>query len=186
MLTGPKDALYMTPDMLADIRARRTKVAQLEDARVERAPERVRGGSEKKEDGEPTLIEKIRDQGMQAFIEEMKEKKKEEMRQKILMEMGLSEETLSKMSPEARAEIEKIIAAEIKKRMQAENELDRQQKGQVGPGLAERNTFDPGQDGVQAMAKIDGAGVGLGPLLALQEADLQDNEGQTVKDRDDG
>ncbi|HEY9081362.1 hypothetical protein [Magnetovibrio sp.] len=125
--------------------------------------------------GEKSLVDEIREKGFRTYAEEMEEKKKEELRQKILSEMGLNEESLAKMSPEQRAQIEDMINAEIVKRMAAEAELKRMEKGL--PSL---------QADASGMARIDGAGVGLGPLLALQEAELQ-AEGKTPdKDEDAG
>ena len=186
MLTGPKNTLFSSVAMVT--RTRPDQAAPMPDASVEteKVPERIRGGSEKKEDTEPTLIETIRDQGLQAYIEAMQEQKKKDLREKILREMGLSEDALQNMSPEVRSEIENIINREIAKRMQAEGELERQQKGQVGPDATAESGSVMGYDGQPAFAQIDGAGVGLGPLLALQEADLQDQPASHSRDKDDG
>lgn len=119
---------------------------------------------------EKSLIDEIREKGFVAYTQEIEEKKKEELRAKILGEMGLSEEALEKMSPEQRAEIEKLINAEILKRMTAENELKRMEKGLPSNQMS--------------ITQIDSAGVGLGPLLALQEADLE-AEGKRPQ-RDEG
>jgi len=121
---------------------------------------------------EKTLIDEIREKGFVAYTQEIEEKKKEELRAKILGEMGLSEEALEKMSPEQRAEIEKMINAEILKRMTAEDELKRMEKGLPGNQMS--------------IAQIDNAGVGLGPLLALQEADFQAEGKSPEKDEDAG
>lgn len=126
--------------------------------------------AQKPDEEPPTLVEEIREKGFQAYAEELKEKKKEELRAKILGEMGLSEEDLQKMSPELRGQIEKMIAAEIVKRMTAEGELKRQENGMQG---LQKGTKP--QTGQHPMALIDSAGVGLGPLLALQEIDAAKN-----------
>ncbi|OEJ67499.1 hypothetical protein BEN30_08635 [Magnetovibrio blakemorei] len=122
------------------------------------------------EEEKKTLVEEIREKGFQAYAEELKEKKKEELRAKILGEMGLSEEDLQSMSPEMRGQIEKMIANEIVKRMTAEGELKRQENGMQG---LQKGTKP--QTGQPTMALIDNAGVGLGPLLALQEIDAAKN-----------
>lgn len=62
---------------------------------------------------------RILEKGFRAWAEEEQEKKLEELRKKILEKMGLSEEDLSNMSPEQRAAIEDIVAAEIRKRLEA-------------------------------------------------------------------
>jgi hypothetical protein len=126
--------------------------------------------AQKPDEEPPTLVEEIREKGFQAYAEELKEKKKEELRAKILGEMGLSEEDLQGMSAELRGQIEKMIAAEIVKRMTAEGELNRQENGEQGLATGVKP-----QTGQPAMALIDNAGVGLGPLLALQEIDAAKN-----------
>jgi len=121
---------------------------------------------------EISLIDDIREKGFVTYTQEIKEKKKEELRAKILGEMGLSEDALAKMSPDQRAEIEKMINAEILKRMTAEDELKRMGKGLPGDQMS--------------IAQIDSAGVGLGPLLALQEADQQgEGKSTTSNERDE-
>ena len=121
---------------------------------------------------EIALVDEIRDKGFVAYAKEIEEKKKEELRAKILGEMGLSEDVLEKISPEQRAEIEKMINAEILKRMTAEAELKRLEKGLPSDQMG--------------IAQIDNAGVGLGPLLALQEADLQVEGKAPDQDEDAG
>jgi len=111
-----------------------------------------------------TLLEEVRDKGLGTYVDELKEKKKEELRQKILTEMGLSEEALANMSPEQRAQIEKMVNEEVRKRMTAEAELNKNEQDPYG---LVNNVSTVSNQPVQA--KIDGAGVGLGPLLALQE-----------------
>lgn len=88
--------------------------------------------------------------------------------------MGLNEEALAKLSPEARAQIEKMIAAEIRKRMTAEAEVSKQQEGQEGQ-FSLHSSSDLLNDQT-TMAQIDDAGVGIGPLLALQEIERQAEE----------
>jgi len=128
--------------------------------------------SNPEETTEKALIDEVRDKGFRQYVDDLEEKKKEDLRKKILAAMGLTEADLAKMPSEQRAEIEKMIKAEILKRMTAETELKRLEKG-----------LPIDQMGI---AQIDNAGVGLGPLLALQEADLQ-AEGKTPdKDEDAG
>jgi len=111
-----------------------------------------------------TQLEEIRDKGFGAYVDELKARKKEELRAKILGEMKLTEEALSKMSPENRAQIEKMISAEIVKRSTAESQLDQNNKSPLSRHSANQpQSIDPSN------IKIDAAGVGLGPLLALQE-----------------
>jgi len=128
--------------------------------------------SNPEETTEKALVDEVRDKGFIAYTQELAEKKKEELRAKILGEMGLSEESLAKMSPEQRAQIEKIINVEILKRMTAEDELKRLEKGLSTDQMS--------------IAQIDSAGVGLGPLLALQEADLRADGKAPDQDEDAG
>jgi len=58
------------------------------------------------------------------FFEEIQEKRMEELREEILEEMGLTEEMLEKMDPEARGRIENIIAKEIQKRIMVQSAMD--------------------------------------------------------------
>lgn len=116
---------------------------------------------------EKTLLEEIREKGFGTYLEELQEKKKEELRAKILGEMGLTEEDLTNMSPEQRAQIEKIVENELQKRMTAEAELNKDDKTKIG--LHNVNVLQPN-------AKIDSAGIGLGPLLALQEIEQNSDQ----------
>lgn len=69
-------------------------------------------------------LEEIKDKGFGTYTEELRAKKLEELREKILASMGLSEDDLENMSPEQRNNIEKIVALEIQKRLAAEDALD--------------------------------------------------------------
>jgi len=120
---------------------------------------------------EKPLVDEIREKGFQAYAEEIAEKKKEELREKILGAMGLDEEKLASMPPELRAQIERMVSAEMLKRMSADGELNRQQNG-----LAEGSSVEAVRATSPAHAQVDGVGVGIGPLLALQEIDRQDDE----------
>ena len=57
------------------------------------------------------------------FFRELQEKKMEELREKILEEMGLTEEALAKMAPEQRSRVERIIAREITQRLAAQSAM---------------------------------------------------------------
>jgi len=69
-------------------------------------------------------VKTLKKDGFTGFFKKLQEEKMKELREKILEEMGLSEEDLSKMPPEQRAAIEKTIAQEIAKRMSAESALE--------------------------------------------------------------
>ena len=66
-------------------------------------------------------ISYIKEHGMQAYVEEAHDRKIEELREKILKLMGITEEDLSAMSDEQRAAIEQIVNNEVKKRLAAES-----------------------------------------------------------------
>ncbi len=69
-------------------------------------------------------VKTLKKDGFTGFFKKLQEEKMKELREKILEEMGLSEEDLSKMPPEQRAAIEKMIAQEIANRMSAESALE--------------------------------------------------------------
>ncbi|MEQ8319749.1 MAG: hypothetical protein RH946_05750 [Rhodospirillales bacterium] len=69
-------------------------------------------------------LDEIRDKGFGSYTEELRAKKLEELREKILASMGLSEDDLENMSPEQRNNIEKMVALEIQKRLAAEVALE--------------------------------------------------------------
>jgi len=127
---------------------------------------------------EKSLIEQINEKGFGSYMDELQARKKEELRKKILGEMGLSEELLSKMSPKQRAAVEKIVNAEMNKRMTAEAELDQQNKNALS-----MHTNPTQQNQMTATAKIDSSGVGIGPLLALQEINQQTTVTDGKKDQ---
>ncbi|PCI42498.1 MAG: hypothetical protein COB46_00495 [Rhodospirillaceae bacterium] len=125
-------------------------------------------GKELKDANEQTLIEDIREKGFGAYLEDMQEQKKKDRRDKILKAMGLTEDDLANMSPEQRLLIEKIIADDIKKRVMANAAINEDDKTKLS-----LTTLQPNQT---ASAKIDTAGIGLGPLLALQEIEQNSDQ----------
>ncbi len=72
------------------------------------------------EDVEPTVIDEMREKGFQAYVAEIQARKMEELREKILEAMGLSEEQLEEMPAEQRGQIETMVAEEIRRRMMAQ------------------------------------------------------------------
>lgn len=73
-------------------------------------------------------VNTLKKDGFTGFFKKMQEEKMKELREKILEEMGLTEEALSKMPPEQRASIEKMIAKEMRLRMSAESALKDEKK----------------------------------------------------------
>lgn len=137
-------------------------------------------------DAPKTNYEKIVEVGFSQFVADLEEEKLKKLREKILGAMGLSEEALAKMSPDQREVIEKMIAAEIKRRIEG---------GAVMNGSPNEDKIAPGQDpggenlasgGMSIGNVVDGGTLtkggdisqGLGPLLALQ--DINESDAQTA------
>ncbi len=76
---------------------------------------------EKSKNDNTAEIENIREHGMRAYAEEMHKKKMEELREKLLEKMGLSEAELENMPPEQRKTIEDMIEREIAARTAIES-----------------------------------------------------------------
>lgn len=119
-------------------------------------------------------LEEIRDKGFGAYAEEINEKKLEELREKILASMGLSEGDLENMSPEQRNQIEKMIAQEIEKRLAAEDALDGDKTG-----------TNAAADGLADQLRAAPNGLGAGVLL-MQQVDPEHAAEQTAdQEKDD-
>ena len=114
------------------------------------------------------LIDEIREKGFSVFLEEMQEKKREELREKILRSMGFSEDDLQKMPVEQRAQIEKMINQEIIERMVANAEMN----GKTNVVLAQKSSVNV-EIAQVSMTTTMLSGAGMGPLLALQEAEAE-------------
>ncbi len=101
----------------------------------------------------------IRKKGFGNYVEDIHKKKQEELREKILRAMGLTEEQLAELPPERRRNIEKMISEEIQKQMAAETSQDN------GEGAKWAGTNEPGDISQQALALRTGMG---GAALAMQ------------------
>lgn len=126
-------------------------------------------------------VERIKEIGFSQWAEELREQKLEEMRQEILASMGLTEEKLAAMDPDARAAIEDAIQQRINERMAAASA----EGDATGPG-GDRASFAAAQNPVQQIAAAamvignapggpGGNGAAIGPaamtvLLDAQEA----------------
>ncbi len=120
-----------------------------------------------------TDLDIVREKGFTAYAKEVEERKREELREKILNRMGLSEEDLEKMPAEQRAAIEDLIAQEIQRRMQASAELENDKPGLLGdaPDLA------------RDISDTSGTGSAGSVLLAAMEArDALDDDPAAVAD----
>lgn len=115
-------------------------------------------------------IAAIKEKGFATYVKEMEEEKLKKMREEILRSMGLTEDALAKMEPEARATVEKLVSQEIQKRLAATSAVNGE-----GKGTAQA----PTQDTLMTLAQ--GSGMGLGKaadaaatgaaLLSLQEVE---------------
>lgn len=123
----------------------------------------------------------VREKGFTAYAKEVEERKREELREKILNRMGLTEKDLEEMPAEQRAAIEDLIAQEIQRRMQASAELENDKPGILGdaPDLARdiADTTGTGSAGSVLLAVMearDSLSEG-GPARSILPGDREDN-----------
>lgn len=109
-------------------------------------------------------LEEIKDKGFGAYADEIHERKMEELREKILASMGLSESDLEHMSPEQRNQLEKMVALEIQKRLAAEDALD---------ANADTSQAAAGNLADQVRAAPNGLGTGVLLMQELDQAEAQ-------------
>jgi len=88
-------------------------------------------------------MKEIQEKGFQAYAKDINDKKLAEMRQEIRKNMGLSEDDLQKMSPQAQASIERMISEEIRERLAANAQLN-------GKDQKDKNDGTAGVDGLDA------------------------------------
>lgn len=117
-------------------------------------------------------VQRIKEIGFSKWAEELRAKKIEEMREEILAAMGLTEEQLADMSPEARAEIENTIQQTINERLAAGSLDTDRPKGQGLPGTGPAQS--PAASGFST-GGTPGPGVAMQPatmsvLIEAQEA----------------
>lgn len=117
-------------------------------------------------------LDEIRDKGFGSYTEELRAKKLEELREKILASMGLSEDDLENMSPEQRNNIEKMVALEIQKRLAAEGALE-------DGNTAQLSSPDALADQVRSAPNNLGTGVLLMQQLDTEAEAAPKNEEQT-------
>ena len=80
------------------------------------------------------------------------------------MQLGISEAALASMPPETRERIGKLIANEIREALTTDADM-----GKMQEDLISLHNISAPSVAQSPMVKMDSAGVGLGPLLALQE-----------------
>jgi hypothetical protein len=128
--------------------------------------------SENKED-----FEFIREHGLRAYAEKIHEEKVEELREKLLAAMGLTEESLAELPADQRLAIEKMIAQEIKKRMAA----DSMTSGDTVAGASNTNQSAMGhtdKDNLLAAQIVSGE---TGAVIG--EAIVEASEGENTDER---
>lgn len=112
--------------------------------------------------------------GFRAYVEDMQKEKIEAMREQILARMGLTEEDLDGMPSAQRQAIEDMISAEIRQRLSAENELDRD-PASGGLSVADLPSALQGEAGTGGPSAtttgLSAAVTGNGLLLMLQETE---------------
>lgn len=145
-------------------------------------PPQGNGGQSEDRPQEESLLDRILARGFSQFVADIEAQKLKELREKLLGAMGLTEADLEKMSPDQRQAIEDSIAEEIKRRLEAAaivnggNTEGQDQTALFAMGLsvsgAKSDTASSGNDQGAARGLNDRAeGIGLGPLLALQEVE---------------
>lgn len=102
-------------------------------------------------------LDEINDKGFASYADKIQEKKLEELREKILASMGLSEQDLENMLPAQREQIEKMVAQEMQERLASEDALD-------------AGTGDEAVSGSALMDQLRAAPNGLGAAVLLLQA----------------
>jgi len=114
-------------------------------------------------------VDFVREHGFQAYAEQVRKEKLEEMRAEILEAMGLTEEDLSNMSGDQRRAIEDSIAQEINMRLAAASLVNKDEGGDGSKiGQMTIGNVDP-ENLLAAQITSGGSGAFLG-LLANQQA----------------
>ena len=138
-------------------------------ARSRSAPETEEKSSEKS--SRSSAVEEIRKKGFFKYIEDLEKRKIEELRQKILTAMGLSETDLANMSPDQRQVLEGIISRDIQKRMMLASNMKDNDDQQGGAFVTNGSNAS-----LVAMIASGSTDMSLPPLLNVQEIDEKDGE----------
>jgi|GEM_PF-4759719 len=85
-------------------------------------------GDEETGDAAGSDADSIRKKGFTGFFKELREQRMEELRKKILADMGITEEDLARMSPDQRSTIEKMVNQELQRRLAAESAMENDNK----------------------------------------------------------
>ena len=129
-------------------------------------------------------VDFIREHGFQAYAEQIREEKLEEMRAEILEAMGLTEEDLSKMSGDQRRGVEDLIAQEIKQRLAAAS-LANNQNGDDGSKIGQVSIGNVDPENLLAAQITSGdSGVFLGLLANQKVAEEQRDPARLHEQKD--
>ena len=133
-----------------------------------KATDRVLANSKSKNAAAPekTVLDEIRDKGFTAYSKEINDKKLEDLRAKILGSMGLTEEEFAKLPFDQQQIISKMVDLQMQKYTTAEAALSQNNKEALN-----LHDVKPMANVKSNTTQIDSAGVGIGPLLALQEVE---------------
>lgn len=148
---------------------------------------------EKRKSGSNALLDEIREKGFANYAKEVQDKKLEELRKKILGEMGLSEEDLAKMDGDKRAAVEKMVAEEMRKRLAALNSdntdgVDGTKKiadTSVVAGTPAAQSAAAAQAGAAPNAVTGGSGLGLDTALLQVLQEVQEQTAATQQETAD-
>lgn len=130
-----------------------------------------------REDAWQSDLETIREKGFSAFVEELQQRKIEELREKLLAQMGLDEESLAALSAEQQQTIETLISQEIQRRMAATSALNSEEFG-LGQGVGGQGVGGAIEAGGLSSALLldsSSSGTGVAMLQVLQEAEPRDS-----------
>ncbi len=138
-----------------------------------------------KEDANKDDLEFIREYGLRAYAEEVHKQKIEELREKLLQALGLSEEALADMPADQRIAIEDMISQEIQKRLAA-NSLTNGGSEPNEKGLTSKSVgaIDP-ENLLAAQIVTDNSGslIGLAVSEATQSNELPERPDASEDDR---
>lgn len=130
-----------------------------------------------REPEQKTVLDEVREKGFTAYAKELNDQKLEDKRKELLGLMGLTEEALADMSPEQQALINKIVDGDVRQYATAEAQLTGNKKELLNIHTVQ-NTLSSTPMPTPTTTSIDKGGVGIGPLLALQEIEqMAENEG---------
>ncbi|MBT4888717.1 MAG: hypothetical protein HON65_04095 [Rhodospirillales bacterium] len=129
-------------------------------------------------------IEFIREHGMQAYVDKVREEKIEELRAKLLENMNITEEMLAAMPPDQRKTIEDIIDRMIQQQLAANSIVNSDTDGNKMNNLNFDTAGIVTPNNIQAQLMASNPGSGSGDIMSdvlehSQTLSSQDNKDQT-------